>query len=83
MIAFLLIEHRHCDIIVKKQCKIQLFNTHKNISLPAYAAIIIVVKYFEGSLHVVFQVAACPDGRLNVSAYRAFIEFCTSPEEAL
>ena len=55
----------------------------KNISLPAYAAIIIVVKYFEGSLHVVFQVAACPEGGLNVSAYRAFIEFCTNPEEAL
>ena len=54
-----------------------------NISLPAYAAIIIVVKYFEGSLHVVFQVAACPEGGLNVSAYRAFIEFCTNPEEAL
>ena len=57
--AFFYVEHRRCDI-VKKQYKIQLLI--KNISLPAYAAIIIVVKYFEGSLHVVFQVAACPEG---------------------
>ena len=28
--AFLYIEHRRCDI-VKKQCKIQLFNTHEKI----------------------------------------------------